>query len=315
MAKGLGWKGGIVGFGEESTWGVAVTPTKFLEVTEGAATKEIEQIHTNALPKPYRIKEDFAQGMFACTQEFTVETRYEGIGLLLKHMLGEVNTTTPITNVYEHVFKLADELPVGLTMEYHQDLTHAILSGAKITGGDFSIDVNNFLLTKINATGKDIVYGSGTTATLPTSDLIVFHQGLFKYNAVETNVTTATININNNLKEDSQFIGSQTISEPCRIGKFEITGTFKIEFENMTQVDDYLAATTRELILEFVGAEFETSHNYTLRFTMPNIRVINANPNPADSGVIMLELSYVAYATDSAGRELEVYLKNAVPTI
>lgn len=85
---GLGFQGAILGFKEESTWGVAVTPDHFLELVAGKVEKDIAQLHSGSIPKVYVPDTEMAQGMIKTTGEFEVEARYEGIELLLKHAMG-----------------------------------------------------------------------------------------------------------------------------------------------------------------------------------------------------------------------------------
>ena len=90
---GLGFKGGILGFGVETEFGTAVTPTKFIEINSDGLGVEQEHLHSEAIPQIYQDETENTQGAVTTSGEVEFEMRYEGMELLLKHAMGSVATS------------------------------------------------------------------------------------------------------------------------------------------------------------------------------------------------------------------------------
>ena len=96
MALGLGFKGGILGFGEEATneYGTAVARTKFVEMTSDGLGVEEERIESATLNAIYSDEDNVKRGTVAVSGDVETEMRYEGAEVLLKHALGECASST-----------------------------------------------------------------------------------------------------------------------------------------------------------------------------------------------------------------------------
>jgi len=92
MTVALGFSGGILGFKTESGWGTAVTPDKFVEITDGDITKEIDQLHSEAINGIYMDDDEFSQGIIRASGSFEFEMRYEGAEVILYHAMGGVSS-------------------------------------------------------------------------------------------------------------------------------------------------------------------------------------------------------------------------------
>lgn len=316
MALGLGFKGAILGFGEESTYGTAVTPTKFIEMNTDGFTVEEERLHSEAVPGIYTDDDEVTQSAITVSGETEFEMRYEGMELLLKHAMGSVSTAEDPLGVYTHTFTLADDLPTGLTFEVDRDVSAFTVEGGKINTMAFNIEQGGFLKGTIGIAGEDMSTGTATSPTLPTEPLIVFTQGAITYGGSSVLVTSANFTLNNNLKVDRRFIGSRMISEPQRSAKIDVTGAITIEFDAISQYTDFRNATSRALVLTFTSTTLITGTDYyTMTITFPIIKLTGGVPQIADAGPITLELPFKAYATDSTTREFSIALKNALVSV
>lgn len=316
MAIGLGFKGGILGFGVESVFGTPVAPTKFIEINSDGLTVEEERLHSEAIPQIYQDDDEVTQSSVSVSGEVETEMRFQGMELLLKHAMGAVATVqVGTTTAYDHTFTLTDDLPVGLTFEVDRDISAFTVFGGKINTMAMSIENGGFLKSTFGIVGKDMTAGAITTPTLPTAGLINFSQGVLSYGGATANVPSASFSLNNNLKTDRRFIGSRLIAEPQRSGKIEVTGTFSIEFEDLTKYNDFRAATSRALILTFTGGLIESGYNYTMTITFPVIKLTSGVPMIGDAGIISLELPFKAYATSGSVREFNIILRNTLTAI
>jgi hypothetical protein len=89
----LGYKGAILGIGEESAWGTEATRTKAIEMSTDGLLATEERIHSNGINARWEDKDEVYQSNIVAGGDFEFETRYEGQELLLKHALGSVTTT------------------------------------------------------------------------------------------------------------------------------------------------------------------------------------------------------------------------------
>lgn len=223
---------------------------------------------------------------------------------------------TSVVTAFDHTFTLTDDLPVGLTMEVDRDITAFIYDGCKVNTLGMSIDTGGFLLLNVGIIGQDETTGSVTSATLPTANLVCFVTGVVTYGGSTKNVKSANFTLNNNLSTDRRFIGSRTMSEPQRSAKIEVTGTMTIEFETTAEYDDFRNATSRTLVLTFTELTALKGTIYrTITVTFPIIKLTGKTPTISDAGVIMLELPFKAYATDSATREFNVVVRNTIASV
>lgn len=312
---GLGFKGGVLGFGEESTWGTAVSRTNFVELNSGKIVKNIEQLVSGVIPKIYTRSDEFSQGGIATEISAEFDMRYEGLEKILKHALGEVNTEQLATGVYQHTFKINDDLPTGLTFELDEDVSAGVLSGGKITNLEMSIEYNNFLKCSIRGVGKDKTYGTKTTPTLPSGSLALFSQGTVKYDGNSIDAINARFSLNNNLKTDRRFIGSQYISEPQRNGKVEIVGSVNIEFDSTSKYTDFVNANSISIILEFLGAVISGDYKYKITINFPLVKITSFDPNFNGQGVMTVDIPFKAYATSNSNREMNIVVVNTLSSV
>ena len=150
---------------------------------------------------------------------------------------------------------------------------------------------------------------------MPTSGLVLFSQGAATYGGGAKSIISAKIDLNNKLKKDIVLIGSTTISEPTRSAKREITGSMMIYFESTSEFDDFVANTSRAVVLTFTGTDIKTGFTYTMTITLPIVKLTSANPNMASEGPITLELPFKAYATDSSTQEMTIVMRNTLASI
>jgi hypothetical protein len=437
MVLGLGFKGGIIGLGEESEWGTSVVRTKFFEINSDGLVVEEDRLHSEAIPQVYSDINEVSQSNINAGGEVEAEIRYQGHELLFKHAMGSISTSevasfvvsaankyidfkedagselnatvaestyimgaddsvsgslceaiktalesagsgtyavsfSTVTNkitiavsggasavqflwktgthgsdntddhigtligfddtadgssvasdtgdnavqpVYAHTFSLADELPTGLSVEIDRDSNGFLYAGGKINTMALTLEQGGFLMGTFGIVAKDQTTVSVTSATLPTSGLVNFSQGAIIYGGQSKDVTTFNFTLNNNLKTDRRFIGSRYIKEPKRSDKIDVSGTFTIEFESLTEYNNFRNFTSAILNLVFTGTEIKAGYSYTMTINFPITKLTSGNPIISDEGPIMVELPFKAYATDSSSREFTLVLQNALASV
>src|SRR5205085_1876963 len=112
-----------IGFGEESTYGTPVTPTRFFEYD----SESIEESEGRTEGDPLRggtsfIRHDrFTPYFEGASGSVEMAVLTKGFGVLLKHMLGGIATSGPAeTTVYTHTATEGDLLGKSLTMQVNR---------------------------------------------------------------------------------------------------------------------------------------------------------------------------------------------------
>jgi len=228
--------------------------------------------------------------------------------------VASVTADSAVVTVFDSTFKLADELPTGLTLEVDRDLRGFTTEGCKIGNISFAQDSAGFLIGTIEVIGEDTNATAVTASTLPTKPLVDFADFSFTYNGAII-LTSFDFTLNNNLKGDRRFIGSRLRYEPKRAGKRDVTGSFAAEYENEDQYDDYRAMTSRAIVGTATGAVIKAAITYTLTITFPVCKLTKGVPLMSDESVIMYEHEFKAYSTDSSTRELTIVIRNTLSRV
>lgn len=92
MAIALGFKGGILGIGEETEYGTPANRTVFVEMNNDNLAITEERLHSGAIPALYTDDDEVQIGTRSVGGDVQLEMRYEGFEKFLKHGLGTANT-------------------------------------------------------------------------------------------------------------------------------------------------------------------------------------------------------------------------------
>lgn len=171
-----------VGFAVESTWGVSVTPTRFMSWRSGGGLQPVVRpvrsearragrrtrsadLSTRRLPE--------VKGSF----EFDAETK--GAGLLLRGIFGTVATTGPVTSRYTHTFTLGTTEPPGLTLQQGIGRPNGVSTmpftaiGTKITQATISGNVGDNVGIGITVDAREVMQLRTVTGTTATASAVV----------------------------------------------------------------------------------------------------------------------------------------------
>ncbi|MDQ7008360.1 MAG: phage tail tube protein [Acidobacteriota bacterium] len=250
----------FAGWGEQAAYGTAVARAQFARVYDGSAVthKHPGDPHTYlGRADPETIHYGLEYG------EWTLEPVpvYDGIGKLFKHALGSV--TDAGAGPYTHTHSLADSLPAnGLSIELHKGLDPAgaeskLITGGKINEFAFEASVGEELKIRFGGIGqKATIVAKTASPTYPDydNDIVKVSQISVQIDGATTNVTGISVSLNNNLRTDRGFLGSQYIAEPTRAGNREITGQVDKEWEDATLYNKFLSGATATLLITCTGS-------------------------------------------------------------
>lgn len=317
MAAGKGFKKKI-GIGEQIAFITKVIPTAYLEFTDEAMVKEVEEILSAGIIGSAGVKRRML-GAVKVGGTIDIEVFPEGgIGMLLKHALGDVDSTQPDAindpDVYSHEFTLANTLPeFGLTVSVDRDISVKDYFGCKINAMELTAAVNAILMAKFTFVGRDQSTGVTFVPAFPTENPLIFVQGLFKIDGgAGVEVSNFTVTLSNNLREDRYGIVNSGLRQQVeRLGKREVSGSFNKVYETEDLYADFIAGTPGALELLFEGGVIlggSGNIKYTVKVEIP-IAYYNSF-TPGTGGAEMADSTIPFRAIEGASKEMKITLIN-----
>lgn len=246
----------------------------------------------------------------------------QSLGILLKHLMGVVNTTG--TGPYTHVFTVG-QLPVGLMFEndYGSKITGSgrvvRYNGCKIASANFSFPVSGPITASFNIIGAD-----GVPAATPLdADLTdLGHQAFSSFNASLTEggsafgrATSIDLTIDNELDTDGYTIGGMGKRNSLDEGFVTLSGTLNAQFADAALMNKALSDTESSLAITVSrGDGLGSAGNESIKFEMNQIKY-EPTTVPIDGPAgLSLSLNFFAYAKAS-DLGMVITLKNAVETV
>lgn len=307
-----------IGFGEESTFGTAVSPTKFLELqSEG-----LKGIHTR-IPKPSLRRVSHDRRM---NSKKSVEGSFEfyvgktGGELLLKHALGSVLTTG--AGPYTHTFSLADALPTGLTFHVNRDAaalgagTAWRYEGCQISKLTIAQKVEDMLTMTPEILGEDWANLAVATPTFPTggifdwSNISALNFGVVGATVdIKAKCTEFEITLDNGLAAERYKLGSRLRSGFGRGTNRKVSGKLTLEFTDLVEYAFYRDLTVAEMAITW------TSGADSFQILIPTAELDAGDPETADAGPRLLTLEFSAFMKTAANDELSIVWINSTSSV
>ncbi len=321
---GLGMRS-FIGFADESTWGVAVPRTKFIELISENISKSVDRILSNSILRRGVRDTHMGPGAISVGGDITFDATYGGWLKIAKHAFGAVATSQPdVTNVptaYQHVFTIADTPLPGLTFEVFRDTSQFVTEpnksfvyrGMKVSSLELGCGVDEIMRVTANLMGTDETREAKSTDSYTDSDVAVYHQGVVKWNGTDVEVESFALRIDNGFGARPK-LGSQYSREPVPEQKLAVTGSLEMEFSSWTQYDDFTNTEQREFKITFLGSLIGSGIYNMIEIVCPvstldNVRVVLDQP-----GRIKISADFRAYRTASAN-EVTMTVRNLESSI
>jgi hypothetical protein len=314
-----------VGFAAESTWGTAVTVTRFLEFQEESLTNEPTFTEGVGLrPGVYfkRITRT-RQSRKSVEGDVSMEWATKGMGLLVKHMLGStVATPTLIAgSAYKQVHTPSGLFGLGLTTQVGKPepgtgtVVPHTFAGCKVSSWEFSCDDSSNPMLSMSLLGR-----SETTATALASASYLAGSTVFDFTNTslklggtpstsggETTIASGTalaaiaksITIKGETPmADERFgLGNAGLrSQPLQNDTPTITGSLDTEYAKTELYDPFQANTVIPIQFDLTGAVISGSDVYRLSFIMPACLIKSAKPNVSGPDIVSMSVDFEAYS-------------------
>lgn len=321
MAIGAGI-GAQLGIATETTYGTAVTVTRFYEFNNENLKYNKNVVVGQGLRAGGQLPRSQRRVVttFDASGDFELDLPTRGLGLLLGHCTGTMaSPTTVSTGVYSYTFTLADTYGKSFTAEagvpqYTGTVLSKKLSGAKISQfelscangdiakGKFTVDASGFAMT-----------GSPASASYPLQGSVFhFAQGAVTLDGTAiANIKDFTVTISNTLKTDRYNLGASGSKAEQGINGFRtISGSMTAEFTDSTLLNKFLTDSTAAIVVTFTGATIASTYKETLSITIPAAKFNADTPNVSGPGVVDLAMAFDAF-DDGSNAPLTIVYQSA----
>lgn len=314
----------------ESTYGTAVTATKFFEFTDESLGREPTFLQGQGLRVGSRIPRAARRtlGREMASGDFTVEACSKGLGALLMAAFGAVTSTQrATTGVYQHNFTpvAGDYLPSYTLQKGIPPLGGGAATAYTFPGSVCSavtIACPNADLVTVQTTWNAREVQTGVAYAAPSyptpMELFSFAKGAITIGGSPTAPTTTalatggtavadirdfTVTWDNGLDDGGFNLGSsgKRARKPAT-GVSALTGNVTAEYDATTLRDAYVNQTDLALVLTFTGSTVigTGSDNPGLQIYIPDIRLEGEIPKAAGGDVITQSIDFTGLDNLSA---------------
>lgn len=311
---------GQLGYAAESTYGTAVTVTRFQEFVSESFTQEIARLEAKGVRQDALVLPSarWAAGSEDVKGSLTQEIHNKSFGLMFKHMLGGSSVAQPDSGsnptVYENTLTPARLDGLSLTMEVGWKDTGGngfkkTIEGAQCVGWEISSKVGEFAMLKTDWIAEHLADTTSVTAvSYPSSTSpFTFTQGALTIGGSAVPVEEVTLTGKNALDGERRFLGTTVRAQAPDMDYREYAGSCVAEFASWTAYDRFVNGTEAALTVFFTGATISGSYKYALEITA-NVRFDGDTPTVDGRGRIKQPLKFkcVASTIDTASTALSM---------
>jgi len=286
-------RGGIIGLAAESTYGTAVSRTNWLPLLPGSfISKTMNRQPRQSLYTGARAPQGFFLEGSTVRGTLNFEATYENFGLVLKHVLGALNTSG--TGPYDHDYSLGAVAALSLTGELIRGSApnSEIYEGLQVSRATLSASAGQLLQLRVDVVGET----SQTPASAGTPSLGSGHSpihgtqaGTISYNSNTFEPIDFELTISNNLVYPRRVMGSD-VSKQAAARFSNVTLKVTREYDSETQYSEFVTGATSQLLWSFTG-----SGNNVMRLTLHGAYATAESPRRlANDGPLTQEITYVS---------------------
>ena len=281
-----------LGYVAETTYGTAVTVTKFPRHNSAAFTRTASRVQGMGIQSGVfgPVAAHYIEATAAGEGTIELDVQDKGLLPLLKVLMGSGATGAPSGSAYTHTFTLADPVGLSLTCQVGRPTRGGTVvpqtaAGCKVTSAEFSCQTGELLTGSFSIDAQKV---ENTTALATASYLTgstTFHGGLmalkmgtYSSESAVSGVRGVSISINRPMDTEDYTTVNNTAgvgykAEPVINDFAEITGTVTADWLAKATFEDLANANTgTSLVWEFVGTTAISGSDYpTFRITLPSV--------------------------------------------
>lgn len=308
IGSGLGSSIGVVA---ESTYGTYVAPTRWYEFSGETLEKKKNAIQGGGLAagRMQQLGSRRVINTLGGGGNVMMEVTTTKMGLLLQHLMG--TTVTPVqqaaTAAYKQTHTLADNFGKSLTIQKGvPDVggtarPYSFL-GCKVASAEFTCSLDDFLKVNLEIDAQDVTEGQTLAAPSYVSNSpFSFLQmsvklGTYGAETAVTGIRGVNVKIERPMNVDRQYAGAAGLkAEPIMNDFVKITGSIDADYVTKADLADRFASdSSTSLVVEWVGANIESTYYYTFRINVPMIFVDGTTPQVEGPDVVSTSYAFVS---------------------
>ncbi len=302
MALGSGMAAQF-GFASETTYGTAVTVTKFLPLVEESLESDPERQESEGIVAGARVikTDQWNVGVTRIEGDVGLELNEQNTGTLFRHMFGSV-TSSVTAGIGTHTFTPGDLTGQSMTVQIGRPqvggvVTPSTFAGVKVASWELAVKADE------NATlGLSLLAKTETTATALASATYV-SGSLRPFIATRSIFTSSTISGatvklrelrisgDNGLSTDRIVVGSNTLDEPLESKLRVYEGVATMEFSSTSDYQQFLNGGEYAINLGL-----GTATNSAINLIM-NARFDGGTPNVDGSDLVVYDRAFKCIAS------------------
>lgn len=259
-----------LGIGKEGAYGTPVSASYYIPIISEDLRVEHNYIYPSTVA--YREFDRVIPGKKLVTGGWEQYVTYDnGIGLILKALLGSETKTNPTTGVAKHEFKRSSSLPSLTVRVGLDDVTEKIFHGVGINELRLELIAGELLTCSADCIGEDESIGSLSTPQFSTQEFISADKVItFKLDAIDVAPERFLLTIRNNIDADAFVLGSRLIQrlEPTTL---EVEGEMDIRFLSTSHLNDFLNGNKKDLQVKMRGGLITGSYYNELQIDIDEI--------------------------------------------
>lgn len=315
VAPGQGYETWL-GFGQELTYGSAVSRTKFIEIVSESVKRG-----GGVLPKA-SLRGPFSRGYIPARKvvggDIVTELFFEGHERLLRQVFGKVETSiVEAGKVWDHVFTPFSPVPTGLTLEVNRDVGSFVYPGGKINMLALSMVLDQVFRATYSVGAADEEVAVASSPNFPAELLPSFHAAELKVDNIAEDVNDFNVSLNNNLGFERYKLNALVMKEPVRNALGAVEGAFTGDFADLRQYTKFTSRTPVAVKLTVLGDLIPTTaHYYTITVEIPRAVYEGETPGVDGPGIIGQNFPFKGYASeDLATPPIRMTIRNTIETI
>lgn len=232
-----------IGFGDESTYGTAVTPTRFFEYD----SESIEESEGRTEGDPLRggsafLRHDrFTPYFSGASGSVSMAVLTKGFGYFLKHMLGQSSSSAAVDGKYTHTGTEGDLFGKSFTMQMNRPFNPSGTSqaftyrGGSVTEWTLQNSVDGNLMLELGLDFQQVSTATAlATPVYPAAmDNFTWAGGVLQVGGTSVDVTEISLQGNNGYNVDRRQIRGNTDKKQPTSNRREGSFSLKADFESM----------------------------------------------------------------------------------
>lgn len=318
-----------LGLGEETTPGTAVTVTRFYDFGQESLKQDIERIEYVGLrPGVFAVgSQNWVPGRQGVTGDIEIPVMTKGAGLLFKHCMGSVATTTPTggTSTRDHTCTPGTLDGKGLTVQVGRPMVASTAqpftyAGCKVSKWAIKHDTQSQLMLTLTLDGVSETTGTGLASASYPAGIVpyAYTTGVITIAGSSFDVMDWSLEADNALKTDRYYIRATTPGqkkEQLGVGLREYTGTINADFTDTSAYARFTSGTTATFTATYTATTaIEGALFPQIVFTADVMRFDGETPNVGGYEMVGQSLPFKLLNSGSAGSPLTVRVRSSDTT-